>query len=222
MMGILFLAVFSWFINTYILQSSASTEPLDVSMTATQDQVQLLGNTPQEFNVAFTIANHDVVGMSLILMYDSRYLQYGKEYGETGIVQPKVNTRFETLEEKVEEIDDKTKQVTLILVSLEPPSDSSGRLLNFRFRAVNGDDRSAEKATQKITLQSNSEFVGSYKGQATSFSMPTEPVSVSVDIETIPQILNPTVQKRPIEIPKGWEDKRQDIQIQKRESESAD
>ncbi|QQS43283.1 hypothetical protein IPM65_03920 [Candidatus Roizmanbacteria bacterium] len=177
-----------WYVNTYIYKFFASTDPVSVSMTPTKETIDLSGKSHEEFNVAFQVANQDVSGMELILTYDSKYLQYGKEYDTTGgFIQPE-NFQYDVLIEEVSELDENTKQVKLVLVATTeiPATPNNSRLLNFKFKAIAVDPADSERidnVIQNIRLNTQSQFVGANnQGEAAQFGNPTEPVLASVTI----------------------------------------
>ncbi len=177
-----------WYVNTYITKFFASTDPVSVSMTPTKDKIDLSGKSHEEFNVAFQVSNQDVSGMELILTYDSKYLQYGKEYDTAGgFIQPE-NFQYDVLTEEVSKIDENTKQVKLVLVATSeiPVTPNNARLLNFKFKAIAVDPADSETISnviQNIRLDTQSQFVGAdAQGEAAQFGNPTEPVLASVTI----------------------------------------
>lgn len=179
-----------WYVNTYIYKFFASGEPVSVSMTPTKEEIDLSGKSEEEFNIAFEVSQQDVSGMELYLTYDADYLQYGKEYSDTGFIQPE-NFQYDVLLEEVAppEVsipEANLKQVKIILVATtEIPAElNNSRLLNFKFKAVAAEDQDTiENITQKISLSTQSQFVGANdQGEAAQFGNPTEPVLASVTI----------------------------------------
>ena len=177
-----------WYVNTYIYKFMASGDPVAVSMTPTKEKIDLSGKSDEEFNVAFQVANQDVSGMELILTYDSKYLQYGKEYDTAGgFIQPE-NFAYDVLTEEVSKVDEVTKQVKLVLVAISeiPATPNNARLLNFKFKAIAvdpADSESIDNVIQNIRLSTQSQFVGANnQGEAAQFGNPTEPVLASVTI----------------------------------------
>jgi len=179
-----------WYVNTYIYKFFASGAPVTVSMTPTKEEIDLSGKNEEEFNIAFEVSQQDVSGMELYLTYDADYLQYGKEYSETGFIQPE-NFQYDVLLEEVAppEVsipEANLKQVKIVLVATSeiPATVNNARLLNFKFKAIAGaDQETIENVTQKITLETQSQFVGANdQGEAAKFGNPTDPVLASVTI----------------------------------------
>mgnify|MGYP001347540893 CR=1 FL=1 len=174
-----------WYVNTYIYQFLASTDPVSVAMIPSKERIDLTGIQSEEFNVAFQVAQQDVSGMQLILSYDGKYIQYGKEYSDSGFI-PQTGVAYEVVHEEVVSSEGtELKKVTIVLVSTEaiPPTPNNSRLLNFKFRVrvPEGGDEVFQDRIQEIKLEVNSEFVGSTSGgEATSFSSPTDPVIASI------------------------------------------
>ena len=45
-----------WYVNTYIYQFLASTDPVSVSMIPSKERIDLTGIQSEEYNVAFQVA----------------------------------------------------------------------------------------------------------------------------------------------------------------------
>jgi len=176
-----------WYVNTYIYQFLASTDPVTVSMIPSKERIDLTGIESEEFNVAFQVTQQDVSGMQLVLTYNGKYVQYGKEYSDSGFI-PQSGVNYEVVHEEVTSGDGTdSKKATIVLVATDeiPPAPNNSRLLNFKFKVLvpQEGDQVFEDRIQEIKMEVNSEFVGSNEGgEATAFASPTDPVIASITL----------------------------------------
>lgn len=171
-----------WFVNTYIYQFMASTDPVSVGVITSKPEIDLTENAQEEFEVVFQLTDRVISGVQFALIYDAKYLNYQEFKGATGI---EVVYEDATITE-----DGSQGKVFFVFTDISEP-DGTGAplqtalLLPFSFSAQRGaDEDMVESVIQQVALvPEEAEYVGiAEDGSATSFAPPADPVIASITI----------------------------------------
>lgn len=192
MLGIMSLSAIGmfWYLQQFGFRFFASEDPVTVLISA-PDSIDLSDKDAEEFAVGFTIQDQEVLGSQLILTYDSTYIQYGKEYQDSGFIRSE-SSPYDVLAEEVSVVNEKTKRVKLI-ITVVSPLDPADPMLRFSFKAKpNSPDESIVETPHIISLTTESEYFGkSSGGTAVKFATPLEPISKTILISKKNQTVTP-------------------------------
>jgi len=168
-----------WYLQQFGFRFFASEDPVTILISA-PDSIDLTEEEMKEFVVGFTIQDQEILGSQLVITYDSTYLQYGKEFQETGFIRSE-NSPYDVLTEEVTTIDERKKQVKLSIVATSA-LDPTDPMLRFAFKAkANSPDEVITQSPHLISLTTESEYFGkSSGGTAVKFATPLDPISKTI------------------------------------------